>query len=304
MIDRASTFANEEMAALLRERFVPVAIDQAYERRQQDAEGEFYRKFAGQGPRKDFKGTTQGFYVATADGELLLYNNNRDPAKVRRLVARALQQFDASPAAKREVAAIDPGRADPRWAVAPPEGGLVVRAHGKVLGGYAPTESWTRRAMQQALSRDNLWITAQEHAALVKGELPERLLVRIARYHLVDNTRGEPGMWRPEHVRELAVRRDGDRIEGRVRLASEDGARSYDAQVLGFVATTDGKVTRFDLVALGTYEGEGRYTRGAPDEPFPYAVSLRLADGRDTADAVPPQGSRGWLQGYLRAERR
>ena len=72
----------------------------------------------------------------------------------------------------------------------------------------------------------------------------------------------------------------------------------------GFVATTDGKVTRFDLVALGTYEGEGRYTRGAPDEPFPYAVSLRLADGRDTADAVPPQGSRGWLQGYLRAERR
>ena len=56
MIDRVSTFANEEMAALLRERFVPVAIDQAYQRRQQDAEGEFYREFAGQGPRKDFEG--------------------------------------------------------------------------------------------------------------------------------------------------------------------------------------------------------------------------------------------------------
>ncbi len=292
------------MATLLRERFVPVAIDQAYERRQQDAEGAFYRKFAGQGPRKDFKGTTQGFYVATADGELLLYNNNRAPKKVLRLVRRALEQFEAGAASKREVTAIAPGRVDARWAIPPPDGGLVVRAHGKVLGGYAPTESWTQRAVQQALSRDNLWITKDEHDALVAGALPERLVQRVARYHLVDNTRGEPGMWRPDEVRALEVRRDGDRITGRVRLATEDGARSYDAQVLGFVDVSDGRVTRFDLVALGTYEGEGRYTRGAPDGPFPYAVSMTLADGADVADAVPPQGARGWLQGYLRAERR
>ena len=64
---------------MLREDFVPVAIDQAYERRQKDNEGEFYRRIAGQGPRKDFDNTTQGFYVATAAGDLLLYNNNRDP---------------------------------------------------------------------------------------------------------------------------------------------------------------------------------------------------------------------------------
>lgn len=292
------------MAALLRERFVPVAIDQAYERRQQDAEGAFYRSFAGQGPRKDFERTTQGFYVATADGALLLYNNNRAPAKVLRLVREALDEFTRSGAAARRVEPIEAGAPDPRWAIAPPEGGLVVRVRGKVLGGYAPTESWTRRAVQQALSRDNLWITGPEHEALVAGALPERLLARIARYHLVDNTRGEPGMWRPDAVELLEIERVGDRITGRVRLASADGARSYAAQLLGFVEVEADKVTRFDLVALGTYEGEGRYTRGAPAEPFPFAVSFTLADGSDVADAIPPQGSRGWLQGYLRAERR
>jgi len=49
---------------MLQTRFVPVAIDQAYQRRQKDTEGDFYRKIAGQGPRNNFQGTTQGFYIA------------------------------------------------------------------------------------------------------------------------------------------------------------------------------------------------------------------------------------------------
>ena len=40
---------------MLRTQFIAVAIDQAYQRRQQDAEGEFYRKIAGQGPRNNFQ---------------------------------------------------------------------------------------------------------------------------------------------------------------------------------------------------------------------------------------------------------
>ena len=95
MLDRESTFADAELVRMLRADFVPVAIDQACQRRQQDAEGEFYRRFSGQSPRHDFSQTTQGFYVATAAGELLLYNNNRDPAKVRRLVAEALEAREA-----------------------------------------------------------------------------------------------------------------------------------------------------------------------------------------------------------------
>ena len=106
------------------------------------------------------------------------------------------------------------------------------------------------------------------------------------------------------HATDFVMMKNGDRITGRVRLTSADGARSYEAQLRGFVEAEDAAVTRFDLVALGDYEGEGRYTRGAPKGKFPFAVSFALADGADVADAVPPQGSRGRLKRYLRAERR
>lgn len=285
---------------MLRESFVPVAIDQAYERRQQDREGEFYRKFAGQGPRHDFNGTTQGFYVATAAGELLLYNNNRDVPKVRRLTKEALQRFADSDAAVAATAAIEHGQQDARYAPTPPDGGLVVRVRARVLGGYEATDDRWRRAMQQALSRDNLWLTKQEHQDLVAGALPDSVLRRLARYHLVDGTRGEPPMWQPGEVRELEVTRKGKRIQGRVVLRTDDEARGYEAELRGVIETKGGRVTRFDLIADGQFWGEGRYTRNAPKGRFPFAVRFELADGSDVADAIPPQGSRGWVSGYLR----
>lgn len=81
MLDRESTFADPEIVKLLQTKFIPVAIDQAYQRRQKDAEGDFYRKIAGQGPRSNFRSTTQGLYAATPDGKLLFYNNNRGPER-------------------------------------------------------------------------------------------------------------------------------------------------------------------------------------------------------------------------------
>jgi len=300
VIDRASTFANPRMVEMLREDFVPVALDQAYQRRQQDAEGAFYRRIASQGPRNDFGSTTQGFYVATAQGELLLYNNNRDPEKVRRLVAQAGERFRASAAAGEETEAIAPGTADKRYSPQPPDGGLVVRVRARVLGGYPPaTQPW-QRELQVALSRDNLWVTGPEHAALAQGRLEETLLRRIARFHLVDNTRGEPPMWKDAEVRVLDARLEGGRLRGTVHLETGDGARGYRAELFGVVASDGTRVTRFDVVADGVFWGEGRYTRNAPEGRFPFAVALTLADGTDVADAIPPQGSRGWVDGYLR----
>lgn len=300
MIDRASIFADEVMGELLRTRFVPVALDQAYQRRQQDAEGEFYRRIAGQGPRHDFRQTTQGFYVATGDGELLLYNNNRDVPKVRRLVQEALRRFEASAAAAKETAPIDAGKPDARYDPKPPAGGLVVRVRAKVLGGYAPTDDPWQKIFQAALSRDNLWITRAEHEALRRGELTKTLLQRIARFHLVDNTRGEPPMWETSEVRACEVTLRDGRMQGSVHLQTADGKRSYRADLLGFVRVESDEVVGFDLVADGRFLGEGKYTRGAPAGEFPFAVAFTLADGSDVADAIPPQGSRGWVEGYLR----
>ena len=145
-------------SSLLQTRFVPVAIDQFYQRQQKDAEGTFYRKIAAQGPWKDAKGTTQGLYIATADGKLLGFNNNRGPEPIKRLLEKSLTDFQ--PVA---VSPIKPGESDPRFAHTPPQGGLVVRVTAKVLGGYEEMDDEWQKIFQSALSRDNLWIRQDEH---------------------------------------------------------------------------------------------------------------------------------------------
>ncbi len=285
---------------MLQTRFVPVAIDQAYQRRQQDNEGEFYRKIAGQGPRNNFQSTTQGLYVATAGGRLLLFNNNRDPAKVKRLLKETLAEFEKNAAANSRAVVIKRGKVDSRYNVTPPVGGLVVRVQAKVLGGYEPTTDRWQTIFQNALSRDNLWISAAEHQALLRGVVASSLQQRIARFHLVDNTRGEPPMWNEKEIRELKMRIEGNRILGQATLRTARGDRSYQADLFGIIETKAGRIVRLDMVSRGEFQGEGPYTRNAPKGKFPLAISFSLADGTEAADRIPPQGSRGWLPGYLR----
>ena len=117
---------------MLQRDFVPVAFDQWYLRRQQDAEGEFYRKIARQGPRNDFNKTTQGFYIAEADGKLLAFNNNRGPKRIKQLMQTALanNQLDTS------IESIDVGKLDPQYDRRVSSETTVIRVNAKVLGGY------------------------------------------------------------------------------------------------------------------------------------------------------------------------
>jgi hypothetical protein len=88
-----------------------------------------------------------------------------------------------------------------------------------------------------------------------------------------------------------------------VHLETDDGMRGYRAELLGFVHVEAGSVVTFDLVASGRFHGEGQYTGGAPAGESSFAVAFTLADGKDVADAIPPQGSRGWVEGYVRQAR-
>lgn len=281
-------------------------MDQACQRRQKDAEGTLYRRIAGQGPRSDFQNTTQGFYIASPAGKLLLYNNNRDPKKLLRLMRESLREYELGSFAfdrdqvQAEVDAAANGQEDARYTLHPPEGGLVVRVHAKVLDGYSTPANQSESVFQKAISRDNLWITPKEKAELVAGRVPATLQRRIARFHLVDNTRGEPPMWKAGEIKEMDLQIDKGTLVGSVRLETEDGSRGYQAELRGHIRVVGDNITGLDLVALGEFYGEGRYTQNAPDGKFPLAVAFQLADGTDVADAVAPQGARGWLDGYLK----
>ena len=211
------------------------------------------------------------------------------------MLNNALKKFEP-----RQVASIETGKSDSRFVYGPPEGGLVVRVNSRILGGYKETTNPWKKIFQQGTGRDNFWIRKDEHEALVRGELPASLVIRMQRFHFVDNTRGEPPMWEESEIRDTALLNDAGNVEGTIHLRTESGDREFQANVLGFIESDGQKVTRFDLVVRGGFQGEGRYIRGAPEGVFPLAIAFTLADGSDIADAIPPQGSRGWLDGYIR----
>ena len=116
----------------------------------------------------------------------------------------------------------------------------------------------------------------------------------------MDNTRGEPPTWRENEIQKLEGTLHNGQLRATAQLKTAKDDRGYDAQLFGNIKATKGKVTRLDIVAKGEFWGEGTYTGNAPKGRFPLAVAFTLADGKDAADTIPPQGSRGWAQGYIR----
>lgn len=294
MIDRESVFSQPEIIELLKDKFVTVALDQWYERRQDDNLGKFYTKIAKQGPR-DFNQTTQGMYIADASGKLLGYINHHDPARVRKFIGESLEKFsppEVEPLPKND----EPNK---RFHREKPAGAIVVRVHTKILGGYEEPKDPYRKIFQESIARDNLWVTDEEVTELLQSKFPVSLAKRIAKYNLIDNTRGEPPMWNQDEVKLLTI--DIDKlgvITGKFELATTDGKRGFNGSLYGQLETGGKKLKRLDFVAKGNYWGEGRYTRRAPNGKFPIAMAFRLADGTDPADKVNPQGTKGWWHKY------
>src|SRR5207253_3218870 len=118
--------------------FISVTGDDWYQRRRQDAEGDFFRKMADSAGRKGEGGMTrQGIYMFAADGTVLGYKNAGQNVEVMKQVLRqALANFDRLPAAQRKPGAIvvgEPGRSDPSYSRTPPPGGLIIKVWGRIL---------------------------------------------------------------------------------------------------------------------------------------------------------------------------
>jgi hypothetical protein len=317
-----SAFSDRDIIRMATEDFVPVAGDDWYQRRRQDAEGEFFRKMASQGPRKGEGGSTrQGIYVLTADGELLSWKNAGQLADVTRdELKRTLDRFKKLPANRREPGAVEvgePGKLDPMYTRTPPAGGLIVRVHTRILdrSGDEYCKGTCKTTGGDASARDFLWLTKDEVATFAPAkaeagftyDLPKPVADRILRFHLVDNTRGEPPFWDRKHVRKskltlTVVQATAEaidlRLDGEALLATDadpDKAdRGYDVRLRGELRYLPGKQTidRLEVAAVGDHWGEGRYTRGARAGRTELGVAFGPVVGEKPADRVPPQGAR------------
>lgn len=294
VVDRASVTGNPEIATLLATRFVPVAIDQHIHRRLHGAEGRLFAELVERSGQF-LEGPTQGFYVFTSTGELLAFRHTQDPLVVRQMLTSALAMTESEPAASGWSEPVD----DDDFTLKAPAGVVVLDVVSKVLGGYGEPAGHRERILQSSHGRDHFWIREDEVASLSEDIVPDSLLARMARFHLVDNTRGEPPMWRADQIRSAeAVLRDR-RLVGSVRLETTRLRRGYAASLFGVVHADDGVLRQFDVVARGLAWGRGYHNGGAPRGKYPLAVRFTLAQGGWPFDAVPPGAARTRASEYL-----
>ncbi|NRA97065.1 MAG: hypothetical protein HRU14_12740 [Planctomycetes bacterium] len=305
MLDRASSFHDQETVDILTKRYVPVALDVFYEERRKDAAGELYWKIVKQRENLTPDRTTQGFYIATPDGRLLNGWNNRNGPRLKKRLKLALNGYGEK---KTNVAATAKG--DLRYERSLPHGAVVVDVRSRILkAAWEGEGSPWEKIRRQSIGRDHLWITNAEREELVAERWPASLTRRLARFHLIDNTRGEAPMWRIREVHEASLTLKGGLLTGRIRLSTDDNPnfhpdaaaeRFYNTAVRGVVTIKDGALVRFDVVVRGTFFGEGRWTPGSPKKPFTLAVAFGLANPKLAASKVPPQAARD-LRSYLEA---
>lgn len=321
MVGRASAFADPEIIKMCQEQFVPVTGDDWYQRRRKDKEGEFFRKLAQDSGKQGH--TLQGIYLFAPDGTALAYKNAGHSADfIRDMMKQALVKFGRLPEAARKPAIPDPGDPDPNYSRSPPEGGLILKAYTRILdlkeGEYC---KGTCKALGgEKAARDHVWITKDEVKALVPAKaevgfrypVPAAVATRLARFHLLDNTRGEPQLWKPEHVRArrmslVVTGATADavelRLEGEVILRTDadpaKAERGYEARLFGSLRYRPAKGTfdRFDLTAVGTHWGEHWDTAPARPGRTLLGHSFELAADRG-GDRVAPQAIRGRAEYY------
>ena len=308
---------------MARDEYIPVTGDDWYQRRRDDAEGRFFRKVADQGPRKGQGGSTrQGIYIFTADGQLLAYRNaGQNPDVMRQVLRQGLDAWQKLPADRRRPGAVtveDAGPPDRRYTRTPPPNGLIVKVYTRALDRDAEgrlCDADCKRGSGDESARDHLWLTEAEWRSLVPANptagvqfaVPAKIADRLLRFHLVDNTRGEPPHWRGHEVRarELTLTVESAdanhvtlRLDGRALLATDaDPAkadRGFDVCLLGYLRYDVRRraFDRFDIVAVGEHWGHGPYTRGARPGRTPLGVAFELTTGDRPADRIPPQAAR------------
>lgn len=297
-------FANAEVKKLLKEEFVTVAADDWYQRRRKDKVGEFFAKVVDQSPRKGVH-TKQGHYIFTATGKLLGFNNNRGPEKRLAMIKDALSEWDKLPKDVRKVDVPERGKNDQGFYRELPKGGQIVKVYTRCL------EERSGRLQKLADNKignlsavDHLWLQHLEVRQLGNlivsggGPISNAVSLRIAKFHLRDNTRGEPRDWKSNEVKEWSLKVDGQgKVSGNFLIGSADGQMGYQGKIEGMILVDKGRLAKFDLLVLGKHWGNSRYTQGARPGKAPMGQVFRLSDGKRASDRIPPQGIR-WAPGY------
>lgn len=297
--------------------FVPAADEVWRLQGGDDAECRFFQSFADAGHYRREGGTRQGIYACTPGGELLASINSNSADAVLETLDSALRTWERRDPAERarppEVAL----GAVRRWEDSCPLDGLVLVSVVRDL----PPEGGPDAEKRRPFNRDHVWFSGDEARSLLPADpspgerltWPAPLTERLARFHFVDNVRGQTLPFAPEEVSGSRIEtevlaREGELVRIRIvgaTAGSVDGPwtlggsiwtprtnhpHAVRAELLGD-ATFDlaaGRFTAFELVALGSRRGRTE-NNGRRDDTgeAPLGWFLSLA-GEEARDRVAP----------------
>ncbi len=263
------------------------------------------------------QGTRQGIYVCTPSGEFMVSINSLNPDAVIAALETALRKWQQLPeTVRRRGSAANPMPAR-RWETSYPNHGLVLVSVNRDL----VAEQGDVRRTGDRWNRDHVWFSAEEARSWLPADpiprtihqLPAPLVRRLARFHFVDNVRGQTLPFAAEEVRGSEIQtevleRRGPlvrlRISGVTKAVAEgpwlmgdndwkpprEIPHSMATRLLGHATYDLGRAvfTEFEVVVVGRWRGWTQHNgRGRGTHEGTVGFVFTLAE--DTpAERVPP----------------
>lgn len=278
MTGRASVWSDPRVIELASE-FIATTDEVGRLQSGEDPESLFFQEMANQGHAGGRPGSSrQGIYVCAPSGRFLASVNHNSPDRVLRTMRAGLVAWQRLPADERRLvkeSVIEPRH---RWENSYPEDGLVVNVFSRDL----PEQCEPNQPCASEWNQDFLWFSRDEARGWLgrnpqpgdEHAVPDRLVARVARFHLVDNVKGETPQFSLPGVAESritthVVDRSGSivklKIEGTTQGSAGEGwwqsANGVVTRLLGRAEFDLRQVafTEFEIVALGRRWGYTRF---------------------------------------------
>ena len=288
-----SVWADPSVDQFLAE-FVP-AVDSIYELlTRPEPASRWVSELLGESP-------TSGIYMISPSGTMLAVGRSLVPGKLLETLATALERwYELDSTQQRpgpELTAVLSRRPEEQC----PVDGLVLTRYAREL----PPAEQAGAVRSKEWSRDQVWFSASEARALLPrtlavgetGEVPKRLVRRLARLHFLDDIRGPAMPFSAEQVevaelqaRLVFVDRREVRVawQGKALAAGADRGLETQLSGEGTFDRTQGRFIQFRLLALGTRWGRGADNgRVGQEAPSPIGFALELTPATSLSKVAP-----------------
>ena len=270
---------------------------------------------------QDSSGTAQGYYAFSAAGNFYGANNSeRD--EILELLKGARKAFKDNPPKKTS---LNEKTLGPESKI--PEGTTVLNVFSRI--DPAPKEL-AGDDLNRGVGRDHLWILKKDTEEILSrlkdvktAEAPNALVLRLVRFHLVDNVRGEPDHWDPENIKSTSFKIEkltenensiGVKLSGNYSMlmpARKRDEKPHHVPEMGLIGNLEAlfsidknthALVDAKIFASGEGWGESTFTMGAPKGKYPLKFAMVLAHDA-YATQIAPQGVMSDRDDYLGEEK-